>query len=304
MKQPQDDDEIEAAMRRMEREFGDRRDPHAEPPPPARPPSPYGEGPPPRPAPAASFAEGPPTPPSPQGLAVRPAGRPLASLIILGAIVVIYIISFLLSGSLFEPSLAALIFLGAKQNELIAAGELWRLVGAMFLHGNLVHIFFNAYALYALGPESERIYGTPRFLAVYFLAGVGGSVASYLFSPATSVGASGAIFGLMGALGIFFYLNRRAFGAAGRAQVQNIVAIGAINLLIGFSMPGVIDNFGHLGGLAAGLIAGWALAPRFALDTTVYYSPRVVRRFPVWGWPAALALGLALVAVAALLPGA
>lgn len=292
---PEDNDELEAALRRMESEFGSRPPPGAAgEPPPARP----------GPGPAPGYGpELPPPPPRQVAVRIQPASRPRATWVILAAIALIYLLSGLLSGSLFQPSLAALVLLGAKVNSLIADGQLWRLVTATFLHGNLVHIFFNGYALYALGPENERIYGTPRFLAVYFLAGVGGSVASYLFSPAPSVGASGAIFGLMGSLGLFYYLNRELLGQSGRAMIQNIVTIGLINLVIGFSSPGVIDNFGHLGGLIAGLIAAYALAPRLALDLGGY-QPAVVRRYPPWGWGAAAALGLALVAMAALLPGA
>jgi rhomboid protease GluP len=282
----QSPDEDEAAMRRMEREIGQQRklDDH--------------QGPPPSPIEPSG-----PDPYMPRAVRVPAAARPLLSWLLLGAIIAIYLLSAWLSGNLFEPSLAALIVLGAKENSLIAGGELWRLLGATFLHGNLVHLFFNSYALFALGPDCERIYGRARFLAIYLLAGIGGSVASYLFSPAPSVGASGAIFGLMGALGLFFYLNREAFGVAGREQMQSIIAIGMINLFIGFSAPGRIDNFGHLGGLIAGLLAGLALAPRFAVERLATQI-RVVRRFPAWGWGAAAALGLALVGLAALLPGA
>lgn len=293
--QPEDRDDLEAAGRRLESEFGRRH--------PGEPADDQGATAQPRPQPAPDGAQ--PYQPRPQPMRVRiaPASRPRATFALLGVIGVVYLLSCLLSASLFNPSLGALVFLGAKENSLIAGGELWRLVSATFLHANLVHLFFNGYALYVLGPESERIYGTPRFLALYFLAGVGGSAASYLFSPVPSVGASGAIFGLMGGLGLFFYLNRELLGEAGRAQVQNIIAIGCINLLIGFASPGVIDNFGHLGGLAAGLVAALALAPRFAVDPQLY-PPRAVRRFPPWGVGAALALGVALVALAALLPGA
>lgn len=283
MSQQHDDNEdLESALRRMEQEFGQR------------PPSEGAEDPPPSARPG---------PPRMVSVPIRPVSRPRATWVILGAIGLMYVASCLLSGSLVQPSLDALIDLGAKENSLIAAGELWRLVAATFLHGNLIHIFFNGYALYALGPENERIYGTLRFLAIYFLAGIGGSVVSYLFSPAPSVGASGAIFGLMGSLGVFFFLNRQVLGQSGRAMVQNIVAIGMINLLIGFASPGVIDNFGHLGGLVAGLVAGFALAPRLALDLGGY-QPQVVRRYPPWGWAVVAALAVCLVALAALLPGA
>jgi rhomboid protease GluP len=294
MSQPPDDrDDLDEALRRMEREFGPRRSPQGdeEPEAAARPTPLYGEA--------------QPAPPQPQSVRLRlpQAAPPRASWVILTAIVLLYVASSLLSGSLVQPELPALVLLGAKVNSLIEAGELWRLIGAMFLHGSLLHIFFNGYALYALGPESEQIYGTRRFLALYFLSGIGGSVLSFLFSPNPAVGASGAIFGLMGGLGLFYYLNRRVLGATGRMQVQNIVAIGCINLLIGFAAAGTIDNFGHLGGLLAGLAAGYALAPRFGVDTRLY-PPVVVRQFPPWGWGAVVGLLLLLLAAALLLPGA
>lgn len=247
----------------------------------------------------------PPDEPSGQTTGIGSGERPrvIAVWIILAAIIVSYILSSLLSGSLFQPSLRALLVLGAKENSLIDQGQYWRLLTATFLHGNLVHIFFNSFALYALGPESERIYGTARFLALYFIAGIGGSVASYLMSPVPSVGASGAIFGLIGGLGIFFYLNRQILGAWGRAQVQSMAAIAGINLVIGFSAPGVIDNWGHLGGLMAGLAVGFALAPRLTVNQT-WFPPTLVRHFESWGWGMAVAVFAVLSALAVVLPGA
>jgi rhomboid protease GluP len=213
------------------------------------------------------------------------------------------VLSCLLSGSLIQPNLTALILLGAKVNSLVDQGQYWRLITATFLHANLVHIFFNGYALFALGPESERIYGTRRFLALYFLAGLGGSVASYLFSAQPAVGASGAIFGLIGGLGIFFYLSRETLGEFARSQVQSMVAIAMINLFIGFASAGVIDNWGHLGGLVAGVATGAALAPRLTVNADLF-PPVVVRSYPPWGWAAAIALAVATLALAVLLPGA
>lgn len=278
-------------MRRMEGEFGPRRLSEGG----------RGDAPPPGPGPVYGEARPIPTPPAPTRGPRRSGARAVWA--ILATIVVIYVLSSLLSGSLTQPRLGALILLGAKENRLIDAGQYWRLITATFLHANLIHIFFNSYALFALGPESERIYGTGRFLALYFIAGLGGSVASYLFSPAPSVGASGAIFGLIGGLGVFFYLSRRALGEFARAQVQSMAAIAMINLFIGFASPGVIDNWGHMGGLVAGAAVGAALAPRLTLDPQLY-PPTLVRRFPPWGWPAAAAVALALVAAAVLLPGA
>lgn len=228
---------------------------------------------------------------------------PWAVWVLLAVILALYGLSALLSRSLFQPDLLVLLVLGAKANPLIDAGQYWRLISATFLHANLAHLFFNSFALYTLGPESERIYGAPRFLALYILSGLGGSVASYLFSPAPAVGASGAIFGLIGGLGVFYYLNRTLLGAFGRAQVQSMVVIAALNLLIGFSSGGVIDNWGHLGGLIVGALAGLALAPRLKVDQR-FYPPILVRSAPAWGWVAATMLCVGVLTLAFLLPGA
>lgn len=295
MSEPQGDD-MEDLLRRMEREFGPRRprEGEADPPPPPLPPQR-------RPGPIGG------TPPMPsiiQAPQRRPAARrPAAVWVLLWAIALIYLASGLLSGSLFQPTLDVLIALGAKENRLIADGQLWRLLTATFLHGNLIHIFLNGYALYSLGPESERIYGTRRFLALYLVAGLGGSVASYAISPAPSVGASGSIFGLIGGLGVFYYLNRQALGEFGRMQVQSMVAVAMLNLFIGFANPGMIDNWGHLGGLIGGALAGLALAPRLAIDER-FLPPLLTRRFVAWGWYGTLGLALIIAALAILLPGA
>ena len=289
---PNDPDDLERVLKRMEGEFGPRRLPNDDT---------EQRGVRPSSGPIYGEAQRIPTPRLP---AQRPQGaRPQAVWVILGSIAVIYVVSCLLSGSLFEPNLGVLILLGAKENSLIAAGAYWRLITATLLHASLIHIFFNGYALFALGPESERIYGTGRFLALYALAGLGGSVASYLFSPATSVGASGAIFGLIGGLGMFFYLNRTALGEFGRAQTQSMASIAMINLIIGFASGGRIDNWGHFGGLVAGVIAGAALAPQLSIAPDLY-PPVITRRYHTWGWMAAAALACVLAALVILLPGA
>ncbi len=126
-------------------------------------------------------------------------------------------------------------------------GEWWRLGSAAFLHGSWLHIIFNMYVLYALGPTLERILGHSRYLILYVLAAVGGGVASYLISDmnTVSVGASGAIFGLMGALVV---AGRRL-----RYDVTQVLVLLGINVVIGFISPGV-DWRAHLGGLITGAI--------------------------------------------------
>jgi rhomboid protease GluP len=175
--------------------------------------------------------------------------------------------------------------LGAKSNAAIKLrGEYYRLLSAMFLHAGLFHIGFNAYALYALGPETERLYGTPRFLALYFISGLASSIASYALTPSDGVGASGAIFGLIGGLAAFYYTSRRLLGEIARRQIGSLITVIMINLFIGFSTPR-IDNTAHIGGLIGGALVGWLIAPRFEVDERIY-PPIIVRRsLPLaWGW--------------------
>jgi rhomboid protease GluP len=187
--------------------------------------------------------------------------------------------------------------LGAKDNQAISQqGEYYRLLTAMFLHAGIIHIGFNAYALYNLGPQAERIYGTARFLALYFIAGLAGSVTSYAFNPANGVGASGAIFGLIGGLAAFFYVARGVLGEISRQQLGSLITVILINLFIGFSSP-VIDNTAHIGGLLGGAAVGWLLAPRFTVDTRIY-PPVVARKSWPLAWPGTLGLLILLLLLA------
>jgi rhomboid protease GluP len=223
-----------------------------------------------------------------------PLATPRAAWVLLALNILIYLISGVLSGNLFSPSNAVLFFLGAKVNQLIQAGEYWRLITSMFLHASLIHVGVNCYSLYAIGPQTERFYGTPRFLALYFISGLAGGVASYAFSASAGVGASGAIFGLVGGLAAFYYVSRGLLGEISRQQLGSLISIIMINLFIGFSSGGLIDNFAHMGGLAGGLLVGWLLAPRFELDERLY-PPQVVRRWFGLGWAGAVAFLAALV---------
>jgi rhomboid protease GluP len=153
------------------------------------------------------------------------------------------------------------VVLGAKINEAIYAGEVWRFLTPVLLHGSIFHIGFNMYALLIIGPDVEQSYGHLRFFLLYILAGIAGNVASFYFSAATSVGASTALFGMIAAQGIFVYQNRELFGSRARSVLSNIIFIVGVNLLLGLS-PG-IDNWGHMGGLVGGLAFAWFAGPRF-----------------------------------------
>jgi rhomboid protease GluP len=153
---------------------------------------------------------------------------------------------------------------GMKVNQFILQGEYWRFITPVLLHASILHIGFNMYALYILGPSLERQFGHARFLLLYLLGGFAGNVASFIFSAAPSLGASTAIFGLIGAQGIFIYQNRQLFAGRARSALIQIIFIAAINLAIGTS-PG-IDNWGHVGGLIAGLLFTWLAGPIMTLE--------------------------------------
>ena len=154
----------------------------------------------------------------------------------------------------------ALIGFGAKSNFEIDNGEKWRFVTPIFLHVNLLHLAFNSYALWIVGPQVEKLYRGPRFLVLYVLTGVAGVAASYWYNPVIpSAGASGAIFGLFGVLLIFSFKYRKSVPAFfSSALGRGILLTVGINLLIGYTIPQV-DNAAHMGGLLAGCMLGFVI---------------------------------------------
>ncbi len=149
-----------------------------------------------------------------------------------------------------------LLALGALQPFLVADGDFWRLFTAMFLHHDLFHILFNAWALWIFGTMVERDFGTARFVLIYVLTGFLASTTSYAFGPVGTigVGASGAIFGVFGAFVAYNY--RRRHLALASANLRWASTLLLINLVFAFAVPG-IDWRAHLGGFVAGLAAGW-----------------------------------------------
>jgi len=154
---------------------------------------------------------------------------------------------------------------GMKSNELIIAGEYWRLVTAMFLHGSIIHLGFNLYALYILGRRVERFFGSFRFLGLFLIAGIAGNLFSFVFTEAPSLGSSTAIFGLLGAEGIFIYQHRKLIGEQFKVALRQIIQVALGNLVIGFMIPG-IDNWGHIGGLIGGALYTWFGGPNFLIS--------------------------------------
>lgn len=156
-----------------------------------------------------------------------------------------------------------LIDFGAMFGPLIADGQYWRLLTAMFLHVGPMHLVVNGFGLFIFGRVVERAYGHLRFLTIYILAGLFGSIASYsLNSIAIGAGASGAIFATLGALVAYLVMHRREFGRMGWVVLTVVLFVAATGLLSGLNMPG-IDNWAHTVGFGAGVALGLALAPRY-----------------------------------------
>jgi len=153
----------------------------------------------------------------------------------------------------------------------VAEGELWRLWTVTLVHAGILHLGFNMYALWIAGPLVELIYGPVKMVVLYLVAAAAGSIASFAFSTgegnAFSVGASGAIFGLFGVLFVASRLHMPVLDRQGRAILGQIGMLIAINLIFGFVAFVAIDNFAHLGGLAAGLLLGVVFTPSSKVDT-------------------------------------
>ena len=160
------------------------------------------------------------------------------------------LIMFVISGM--GVDVAVLVKYGANVGDLVRNGEFWRLISHMFLHIGIVHLFFNMYSLFYIGPRVEDFFGKWKFLVIYLISGISGALLSISMydGNVASAGASGAIFGLFGALLYFGYNYRGYIGAIIRSQILPIVIY---NLLFGFFLTGV-DMWSHIGGFIGGII--------------------------------------------------
>lgn len=202
--------------------------------------------------------------PPPRAAVTLPLARPRVVYLLLGLILLIFLIETMAGGS---TRMDVLVALGAQVNLLVWRGEVWRLLTAMFLHIGVMHVMFNSWALYSLGRDVEMFFGSVRFTIIYFCAGLFGGVAYYLLGgPATAItvsaGASGAVFGVIGAELAYWLRNREVFGAFGRQRLLNLGTLVMVNLVFGFTVPG-INNLAHLGGLISGFLLALALAPHY-----------------------------------------
>lgn len=175
--------------------------------------------------------------------------KPIVTYIIM-ALCILAFVAMYIFGNGSEDNMTLLLF-GANLDTLVKSGEIYRLVTCMFLHIGIMHLACNMYSLYAIGKEVEMLFGKVKFLIIYILSGVCGSILSLAFSSNTiSAGASGAIFGLLGAILYFGYYYRTYLGATIKSSVFPVIIL---NLIIGFLSPG-IDNAAHIGGLVGGIL--------------------------------------------------
>ncbi|RDX64432.1 RHOMBOID-like protein 10, chloroplastic [Mucuna pruriens] len=178
--------------------------------------------------------------------------------ILLGANVLFYIAQLATQGKL--------LLWGAKINSLIDQGQLWRLATSSFLHANIGHLLVNCYSLNSVGPTVESFCGPRRFLAVYFISAIASSATSYWFCRNPAVGASGAIFGLVGSVAVFVLRHKDLVGG-GKEDLKHIAQVIALNMAIGLLSNG-IDNWGHLGGFVGGVAASWLIGPAWKYEST------------------------------------
>ena len=175
--------------------------------------------------------------------------------IITYALIAINVVVFILS--VFNDAILPMF---AVNRELIVNfNQYYRLFTGMFLHAGILHLLFNMYALYIIGMQLESFLGKAKYLIVYLLSGIGASMLSIFFSNSFSVGASGAIFGLMGALLYFGYHYRVYLDSVVKSQIIPLIIL---NLILGFTISGV-DNWAHIGGLVSGILATMAVGVKY-----------------------------------------
>lgn len=215
-------------------------------------------------------------------------GRSLVTTAIIAINIAVFIAMLLAGADLMRPSSSLLIRFGSNYRPFTWTGEEWRLLTSAFLHFGIIHIALNMYALYQGGGLVERLFGSARFVLIYLLSALAGSVVSSWWHPfGNGVGASGAIFGVFGALLAFLTVRRADIPPTMLKSISSSTLLFCLySLVIGWAHP-LIDNAAHIGGLLAGIVAGVILARPFAPEARA--APQPARLIV-----AALAIGLPL----------
>lgn len=193
---------------------------------------------------------------------------------LIGLLVAVFLLE-VAAGSLDSPE--AIVALGALDAPSVAAGQYWRLLSAIFLHGGFEHLVSNAVALFILGMIGEHAFGAAQFVVLYVLSGLAGSVVSLLSGAGPSVGASGAIFGLQGAAIVLFRRHRDRLLMRDR-RIGVVLLVWAIYAIAAGIVTPYVDNGAHLGGLAAGALLARRLHPVVLEPMPPAAAARVRRR--------------------------
>lgn len=201
--------------------------------------------------------------------------------------VIVYIFSALFSANIIDMDMQTLVEMGALFGPLVVLkGEWWRLFTAMFLHGGMTHILMNMFSLYLIGRGVEIYFERKAYISIYLFSGLLGGLASlYMHPDSVGIGASGAIFGVFGALAGFFLAHRDKIGTQAKAFMKDFGMVLGINLVLGLSIPS-IDVSAHIGGLVVGIVGGF-----------------IISKDPKWIWGFSAAMVLVIFAVMQYLPG-
>jgi len=205
---------------------------------------------------------------------------------LIGVNLIAYSISAFMSGSLIDMDLEVLVKLGALFGPITVVHGHWTdLFTAMFLHGGMTHLLMNMFSLYLIGRGVEQYFNAISYLSLYLFSGlIGGLVSLYMHPASVGIGASGAIFGLFGALAGFFLAHRSQIEAHTKAFMKDFAMILGINLILGFAVES-IDVSAHIGGLIVGMIGGF-----------------VISKNPKWVWGYSMAMLLVMLVIMQYLP--
>jgi len=197
-----------------------------------------------------------------------------------------YMLTAILSQSIIDIEIEVLVNMGALYGPYVVLDDQWlRLFSAMFLHGGMTHLLMNMFSLYLIGRGVKQYFDNKSYLIIYLFSGLLGSLTSlYMHPESVGVGASGAIFGIFGALAGFFLAHRQKIESHSRAFMKDFAIILGINLVLGFSIPSV-DVSAHVGGLIAGFFGGF-----------------IISKNPKWIWAYSVAMVLLILAIMRYLP--
>lgn len=183
--------------------------------------------------------------------------KPIITYIIIAINVLAFLLMYLIGDG--STNVHTLLSFGANYGPFVKLGEYYRLITSAFLHIGVVHLIFNCYALYVIGPQIESFFGKAKYILIYLVSALAGSLLSILFSSSVSAGASGAIFGLLGSLVYFGYHYRVYLDNVLKSQIIPLIVL---NLLLGFVVSG-IDSAAHIGGLIGGILVSMAVGVKY-----------------------------------------